>query len=59
MLKPNATKTAAREEAERLMQEYRNKGGETVKLDTAVAQGLRAGRYMKRALRGAVAPLGR
>lgn len=57
MLKPNAAKTAARDEAERLRQEFLAKGGRCNRQEPGVAQGLKASKYLK-GLSGVVKPIG-
>ena len=58
MLKPNETKTALRNETERLRQEFLASGGKCLKLDPGVSQGLSKRKYIRRALKGVVSPLG-
>jgi hypothetical protein len=57
MLKPNAVKTAARDEAERLRQEFLAAGGKCQRQEPGVAQGLKASKYLN-GLKGVVKPIG-
>ena len=53
MLKPNAIKVAKHSEIEKLVAEFKAKGGVINKVETSVAAGLKKRKYIKRPNRAA------